>query len=94
MRNHLYEELKQILGEDRLSIAYVLKDRQVNQIKTLLDFPAYHNVEEFRILRNYVVLALSPSDIDSPETVLQKMSYMSAITTIIDEQIYSYGGAV
>lgn len=94
MRNHLYEELKEILGEESLGIAYSLRDRQVNQIKILLDIPFYHNVEEFRILRNYVVLALSPSDMDRPEVRMQKMSFMSLVTTIIDEHIYSYGGAV
>lgn len=71
----------------------ILFNDEVKQIKEGLDLDTL-DIEELRNLRDFIVLFYSSRITDDKDKSLEVMDKISAITSVIDQQIFNLGGEI
>lgn len=93
MNNGIIEGLTNILGKEDRGIIFQLTDEETDQVKMFIGLRNYDNVNELKILRNYLVLVLS-KELQNPNKFRLCQMFMTVITSLIDDKIYNLGGQI
>lgn len=85
------EILKDVNKED---VMYNLSEDETKAIKELIELDKYDKEHELRILRNYIVLALHKDFKEDCSNLKENQMLITILTSMIDNKIWSVGGAV
>lgn len=89
--NKALEILKDVDKED---IIYRISEDQTKKIEQLIELDKYDKEHELRILRNYIVLALSKNYKDDYSNLRENQMLIAILTGMIDKKLFGIGAEV
>lgn len=94
MKKEFFKKAYEILKDNEGGIIFSLTEEEKKGIEELIEIDTYNTENELRILRNYLVLAISRDFKEDYSNAKENRMLLAVVTNMIDNKIFKLGGQV
>lgn len=94
MKKEFFTKAYEILKDNEGGIIFSLTEEERKGIVELIELDDYKEEHELRILRNFLVLAISRDFKEDYSNAKENRTLLAVVTSMIDDKILKVGGRV
>lgn len=94
MKKEFLNKAYEILKDNEGGIIFSLTDEERKGIVELIELDEYNQEHELRILRNYLVLAISRDFKEDYSNMKENRMLLAVVTNMIDDKLFKIGARV
>lgn len=94
MKQEFFKKAYEVLKDNEGGIIFSLTEEEKKGIEELIEIDTYNTENELRILRNYLVLAISRDFKEDYSNAKENRMLLAVVTNMIDNKIFKLGGQV
>lgn len=94
MKKEFLSKAYEILKDNEGGIIFSLTEEEEKGIRELIELDEYNQEHELRILRNYLVLAISRDCKEDYSNMKENRMLLAVVTNMIDNKLFKIGARV